>query len=114
MRISAGAPRAARHLTDSTHIDEEGVLIDNVKLVDRGTLLEAEAEALLGSCKYPCRNNQPEHGRPQGAGGREQQTGRQELLKVVENYGIDVVQAYMGHVQDNAEEERAPGDRPAA
>jgi 5-oxoprolinase (ATP-hydrolysing) len=32
------------------------------------------------------------------------ETGRQELLKVVRNYGIDVVQAYMGHVQDNAEE----------
>ncbi|MFD1159852.1 hydantoinase B/oxoprolinase family protein [Roseovarius aestuarii] len=88
---------------DSSHIDEEGVLIDNVKLVDRGTLLEAEAEALLGSCRYPCRNISQNMAdlKAQVAAN---ETGRQELLKVVDNYGIDVVTAYMGHVQDNAEE----------
>ncbi|SLN19781.1 Acetophenone carboxylase gamma subunit [Roseovarius litorisediminis] len=88
---------------DSTHIDEEGVLIDNVKLVDRGTLLEAEAEAILASCKYPCRNI-PQNMADLKAQVAANETGRQELLKVVDNYGIDVVLAYMGHVQDNAEE----------
>ncbi len=88
---------------DSTHIEEEGVLIDNVKLVDRGTLLEDMAEALLGSGKYPCRTISQNMAdlKAQVAAN---ETGRQELLKVVENYGLDVVQAYMGHVQLNAEE----------
>ena len=88
---------------DSTHIDEEGVLIDNVKLVDQGVLLESEAEAVLSSCQYPCRNIMQNMAdlKAQVAAN---ETGRQELLKVVENYGLNVVQAYMGHVQDNAEE----------
>ena len=88
---------------DSTHIDEEGVLIDNVKLVDQGVLLEDVAEATLASCQYPCRNiaqNMADLKAQVAAN----ETGRQELLKVVENYGLDVVRAYMGHVQDNAEE----------
>ena len=88
---------------DSTHIEEEGVLIDNVKLVDRGTLLEVEAEALLATGRYPCRNI-PQNMADLKAQVAANETGRQELLKVVEHYGIDVVCAYMGHVQRNAEE----------
>ncbi len=88
---------------DSTHIEEEGVVIDNVQLVDRGRLLEDEAVAVLGSGKYPCRNISQNMAdlKAQVAAN---ETGRQGLLKTVETYGIDVVQAYMGHVQDNAEE----------
>ena len=88
---------------DSTHIDEEGVLIDNVKLVDQGSLLEQEAETVLASGRYPCRNIRQNMAdlKAQVAAN---ETGRQELLKVVDHYGLDVVQAYMGHVQDNAEE----------
>jgi len=88
---------------DSRHIDEEGVLIDNVKLVDRGTLLEKEAETVLRSGRYPCRNIQQNMAdlKAQVAAN---ETGRQELLKVVDTYGLDVVRAYTGHVQDNAEE----------
>ncbi len=88
---------------DSTHISEEGVLIDNVKLVDAGTLLEETAERILATGRYPCRNilqNMADLKAQVAAN----ETGRQELLKVVEAYGLDVVQAYMGHVQDNAEE----------
>ncbi|KRS17656.1 hydantoinase B/oxoprolinase family protein [Roseovarius indicus] len=88
---------------DSKHIDEEGVLIDNVKLVDKGTLLEPEAEALLASGKYPCRNI-PQNMADLKAQIAANETGRQALLKVVDTFGLDVVQAYMGHVQDNAEE----------
>ena len=70
------------------------MLIDNVKLVDRGTLLEAKAEAVLASCQYPCRNI-PQNMADLKAQVAANETGRQELLKVVENYGIDVVLAYM-------------------
>ncbi len=88
---------------DSTHIEEEGVLIDNVKLMDQGTLLEAEAEAILASGRYPCRNIRQNMAdlKAQVAAN---ETGRQELLKVVDQFGLDVVRAYTGHVQDNAEE----------
>ncbi len=88
---------------DSTHIDEEGVLIDNVKLVDAGTFLDETAEEVFASGTYPCRNiaqNMADLKAQVAAN----ETGRQELLKVVENFGFDVVRAYMGHVQDNAEE----------
>ncbi|WP_397543077.1 hydantoinase B/oxoprolinase family protein [Roseovarius salis] len=88
---------------DSTRIEDEGVLIDNVKLVDQGTLLDAQIEALLSSSRYPCRNiaqNMADLKAQIAAN----ETGRQELLKVVDQFGLDVVRAYMGHVQDNAEE----------
>ena len=41
---------------DSRTIDEEGVLIDNVLLVDEGHFREAEIRALLGSGEWPARN----------------------------------------------------------
>lgn len=86
---------------DSTHIEEEGVLIDNVQLVRGGRLLEDEARAILSSGKYPCRNVDQNMAdlKAQIAAN---ETGRQALLKVCESYGDDVVTAYMGHVQDNA------------
>lgn len=87
----------------STRIEEEGVQINNVKLVDQGRLLEAEMVALLSSGKYPSRNPQQNIAdmRAQIAANEK---GVQELRKMVEQFGLDVVQAYMGHVQDNAEE----------
>ncbi|MED5621311.1 hydantoinase B/oxoprolinase family protein [Ideonella sp. BN130291] len=87
----------------STRIEEEGVQLDNVKLVERGRLLEAEMLALLKSGDYPSRN--PEQNiadlKAQIAANEK---GVQELRKMVAQFGLDVVQAYMGHVQDNAEE----------
>ena len=88
---------------DSTHIDEEGVLIDNVKLVDQGAFLGNVAEQTLATAKYPCRNI-PQNMADLKAQVAANETGRQELLKVVDSYGIETVRAYMGHVQDNAEE----------
>jgi 5-oxoprolinase (ATP-hydrolysing) len=87
----------------STRIEEEGVQIDNVKLVDRGVLREKEMLALLASGTYPSRNPQQNMAdlKAQIAAN---QKGVQELGKMVEQFGLDVVQAYMGHVQDNAEE----------
>ncbi len=88
---------------DSTHIDEEGVLLDNVQLVAEGTLLEKEAEEVFSSVRYPTRNFHHNLGdlKAQIAANEK---GVQELHKMVEHFGLDVVKAYMQHVQDNAEE----------
>jgi 5-oxoprolinase (ATP-hydrolysing) len=87
----------------STRIEEEGVQIDNVKLVDRGVLREAEMLALLRSGTYPSRN--PEQNMADlKAQIAANEKGVQELRKMVDQFGLDVVQAYMKHVQDNAEE----------
>jgi len=87
----------------STRIDEEGVQIDNVKLVERGRLREAEILALLSSGEHPSRNPQQNLAdlKAQVAANEK---GVQELRKMVEQFGLPVVQAYMRHVQDNAEE----------
>ena len=87
----------------STRIEEEGVQIDNVKLVDAGHLREAEMVALLQSGEYPSRNPQQNMAdlKAQIAANEK---GVQELRRMVEQFGLDVVQAYMRHVQDNAEE----------
>ncbi|HSX91318.1 MAG TPA: hydantoinase B/oxoprolinase family protein [Hydrogenophaga sp.] len=87
----------------STRIEEEGVQIDNVKLVEGGRLREAEMIALLQSGEYPSRNPQQNMAdlKAQIAANEK---GVQELRRMVEQFGLDVVQAYMRHVQDNAEE----------
>ncbi|MEM9269801.1 MAG: hydantoinase B/oxoprolinase family protein, partial [Pseudomonadota bacterium] len=88
---------------DSSHIAEEGVLIQNFKLVSQGRLREAETRALLGSGPYPCRNiahNMADLTAQIAANA----TGVAELNKAVAQFGRATVQAYMGHVQDNAEE----------
>ena len=87
----------------STRIEEEGVQINNVKLVDRGVLREAEMIALLESGEYPSRNP-PQNMADLKAQIAANEKGVQELRKMVEQFSLDVVQAYMGHVQDNAEE----------
>ncbi|WP_421780027.1 hydantoinase B/oxoprolinase family protein, partial [Kiloniella litopenaei] len=88
---------------DSRHIDEEGILITNFKLVDQGKLREEETCALLASGPYPCRNidqNMADLVAQIAAN----ETGAQEVRKMVNHFGQSVVQAYMRHVQDNAEE----------
>ena len=88
---------------DSTHIDEEGVVIDNFLVARNGKFREAEIRELLGSGTYPCRNIDQNIAdlRAQVAAN---ETGVAELLRTVSHFDIDVVQAYMQHVQDNAEE----------
>jgi 5-oxoprolinase (ATP-hydrolysing) len=87
----------------SRHIDEEGVQIQNFKLVQAGVLREAEMVALLSSGPYPSRNPSQNMAdlRAQIAANEK---GVQELRRMVQQFGLDVVQAYMRHVQDNAEE----------
>ena len=87
----------------STRIEEEGVQINNFKLVDQGHLREAEMVALLSSGAYPSRNTQQNMAdlKAQIAANEK---GVQELGKMVAHYGLEVVEAYMSHVQANAEE----------
>ena len=88
---------------DSTTIDQEGILIDNFTLVDGGHLREAEMLELLNSGPYPARNP-AQNMADLKAQVAACEKGVQELRRMVDHFGLDVVQAYMGHVQDNAEE----------
>jgi 5-oxoprolinase (ATP-hydrolysing) len=88
---------------DSRTVDEEGVLIDNFLLVEAGRLREAETVQLLSSGPYPARNvaqNMADLRAMIAAN----EKGVQELRRMVQHFGLDVVHAYMRHVQDNAEE----------
>ncbi|MBK7659345.1 MAG: hydantoinase B/oxoprolinase family protein [Betaproteobacteria bacterium] len=87
----------------SKTIEEEGVLLDNVLLVENGLMREAEMRSLLASARYPARN--PDQNiadlRAQVAANEK---GVQELKRMVGHFSLGVVKAYMRHVQDNAEE----------
>ncbi len=85
------------------NIEEEGVYIDNFKLVDQGRFREAELAALLTGARYPVRNlvQNVNDLKAQIAANTK---GVAELKKMIAHFGLDVVQAYMGHVQDNAAE----------
>ncbi len=87
----------------SASIAEEGVLIDNFKIIENGVLREGALRALLASGPYPSRN--PEQNladlRAQIAANEK---GALELKATVQQHGRGVVAAYMRHVQDNAEE----------
>jgi len=90
---------------NSTVVEEEGVLFNNVKLVDgqTGLMLEDSVRHLLATAIYPARNIDQNLAdmRAQVAAN---QKGVEELKKLVAHVGLDVVNAYMVHVQDNAEE----------
>ncbi|TNM63633.1 hydantoinase B/oxoprolinase family protein [Aliirhizobium smilacinae] len=87
----------------ATTVDEEGVLFDNVLLVDRGRFNEGSITKLLSDHPYPARNVAQNVAdlRAQIAANEK---GVHEMRKMIAQFGLDVVQAYMGHVQDNAEE----------
>ncbi|MFD7748839.1 hydantoinase B/oxoprolinase family protein [Streptomyces sp. NPDC059698] len=87
----------------SRTIHEEGVLFDNWLLVRDGRLREAETRELLASAAYPSRDPDANLAdlRAQIAANEK---GIAELRRVTGQFGADVVDAYMGHVQDNAEE----------
>ncbi|WP_342361678.1 hydantoinase B/oxoprolinase family protein [Terrarubrum flagellatum] len=87
----------------ATHIEEEGVYIDNFKMVDRGHFLEKELTALLTGARYPVRNVR-QNVTDLKAQVAANEKGVAELRKMIAHFGLDVVQAYMGHVQDNAAE----------
>ena len=84
-------------------VEEEGVLIDNFLLVEEGRLRDAETRALLGSGRYPSRNIEQNMADLRAMIAANEK-GVQELRRMVSEFGLDVVHAYMQHVQDNAEE----------
>jgi len=88
---------------DSTTIEEEGVVIDLFPLLSAGRLREAETRALLASGRWPCRSTDQNIAdlKAQIAAN---ETGRKELLRMVAAHGPEVVTAYMGQVQRNAED----------
>lgn len=91
-------------MPSSSHsIEEEGVLIDNVQLVDQGRFCEESVTQLLTTGRYPVRNLTQNLADLQAQIAANEK-GARELRAMVERYGLDTVQAYMQHVQDNAEE----------
>ncbi len=101
----------------STTVEEEGIQLDNVKLVSRGTLLEADILARMAGQAMPATDSAPATPAARWPSRNPQQNladlkaqiaanekGVQELRKMVAQFGLGVVQAYMRHVQDNAEE----------
>ncbi len=88
---------------NSRIIEEEGVLSEGMKIVKQGRFCEERLKAWLGSGKYPARN--PDQNiadiRAQIAANEKGLSG---LRRMVEEFSIETVEAYMGHVQDNAEE----------
>ena len=84
-------------------VEEEGVLIDNFLLVEEGRFREKETVALLTGGKHPVRNITQNIADLQAQIAANEK-GVQELHRMVEHFGLDVVRAYMRHVQDNAEE----------
>jgi 5-oxoprolinase (ATP-hydrolysing) len=87
----------------ATNIEQEGVYIDNFQLVERGVFREHELESLLTGARYPARNPRQNINdiKAQIAAN---ERGSHELRKMVAAFGLPVVRAYMGHVQDNAAE----------
>ena len=89
---------------DARTVEEEGILFDNFTLVDGGRFLEDELRAHLGAGRWPARN--PDQNvadlKAQIAAGAK---GIEEVRRMIDEFGLDVVHAYMKHVQDNAEEQ---------
>jgi len=88
---------------NATTIEEEGVYIDNFKLVDGGRFCEKELYALLTGAKYPARNP-VQNINDLKAQIAANEKGVQELTRMVAHFTLPVVRAYMKHVQDNAAE----------
>jgi 5-oxoprolinase (ATP-hydrolysing) len=88
---------------DATRVDQEGVLIECFQMVDRGHLREEALWELLTGGEYPARNPKQNIAdlKAQAAANEK---GVQQLYAMVDQFGLDVVYAYMNHVQDNAAE----------
>ncbi|MEM9105678.1 MAG: hydantoinase B/oxoprolinase family protein, partial [Pseudomonadota bacterium] len=87
----------------ATTVDEEGVLIDNFLIVERGQFREDQLVKVLTDHPYPVRNVD-QNVADLKAQIAANEKGVAELRKMVDHFGLEVVEAYMGHVQDNAAE----------
>ncbi len=99
--VGGSAPGSMTPL--ATRVDEEGVLIDNFRLVDQGDFREEALVELLTNHKYPVRNVH-QNVADLKAQIAANEKGVRELRKMTDHFTLETVQAYMGHVQDNAEE----------
>jgi 5-oxoprolinase (ATP-hydrolysing) len=88
---------------DSRSIAEEGIFIDNFRIVAEGKFLEAEILDLLTNAPYPARNPLQNLADLQAQIAANEK-GSREILRLVNRYGLAKVRDYMGYVQDNAEE----------
>lgn len=88
---------------DSDNVNQEGVLIDNFKLVSQGEFQEQAVRDLLLAGPYPVRNIEYNIAdlKAQLAACEK---GRQELEKIIQQHSLSVVQAYMRYVQYHAEQ----------
>ncbi len=89
--------------SNSVSVIQEGVLLDNLKIVDAGHFQDSEIRQILAGGEWPARNidtNIADFKAQLAAC----EKGMQELLKMVSHYSLPVVHAYMKHVQNNAEE----------
>lgn len=87
----------------ATTVDEEGVLIDNFRVIDRGIFQEDALYSILTDHPYPCRNP-VQNIADMKAQVAANEMGIRELRKMVDQFGLPAVQSYMEHVQNNAEE----------
>lgn len=87
----------------STHLDQEGVLLDNFKLVDQGILQEEGLRDRISESPYPARKPDQNLADLQAQIAANTK-GAQELHRMVDQFGLSTVQAYMQYVQDNAEQ----------
>lgn len=88
---------------DSVHIDQEGLISAGLKIVERGVFLEPQVRAWLGSGPYPARDPEQNIADLQAQIAANEK-GAAELRRMVADYSLPTVQAYMRHVQHNAAE----------
>jgi N-methylhydantoinase B/oxoprolinase/acetone carboxylase alpha subunit len=87
--------------SESHHIDEEGVLIDNFYLVRDGRFQLDETTALLNGAKYPSRNTEQNIADLKAQLAANQQ-GIRQLEKAIDRYTMETVQNYLRFVRENA------------
>jgi 5-oxoprolinase (ATP-hydrolysing) len=87
--------------SESRHIDDEGILIDNAWLVRNGRFRRAETIALLAGARHPARNVEQNIADLKAQLAANQQ-GIRQLRKAVDRYGMQTVQSYLRFVRDNA------------
>ena len=89
--------------SDSNHIEQEGILLDNFCLVKEGKLQEENLQEILTKAKYPVRNYDQNLAdlKAQIAANNK---GAKELEKLVDKYSLETIKNYMQFIQDNAEQ----------
>jgi 5-oxoprolinase (ATP-hydrolysing) len=87
----------------STTLEEEGVVLRNLEVVSDGTFRETRLRDAFTGGRYPARNPEENLADTQAQIAANEK-GTQLLDELLARYGIDVVTAYMQHIQDNAAE----------